>query len=119
MPDIIYADNFDEKDGVYTSLGVKELFKGTEEETLTWLKEMCKVEEGDTNKAFALNLWVMVGDSEKAIHVSSYVDPEQREANRDTRLKKYNAILELVREAMYDENAHSGDITERIMKLYT
>lgn len=117
--DIIFADNFDENEGVYTALGVKEVFSGTEEEALAWLSETCLLKEGDFNKAMAINLWVKVGDSEKAIHVASYLDPKQREENRDTRRKKFDAIHKLVREAMYSPDAHALEITEKIMKLYT
>lgn len=120
--DIIYADNFDRYPGSneeVVAAGVKEIFRGTEEETLAWFEEVCKLKEGDVNKAFALNLWVKVGDSEKAIHVASYIDPKQREENRDTRLKKFNAIHELVREAMYSSTANARGITEKIMKLYS
>jgi hypothetical protein len=118
--DIIYADNFDSynsNEGVVT--GVKEVFRGTEEEVLAWLEGMFQIKEGDVNKAFAYNLWVKVGDSDKAIHVASYIDPKQREENRDTLKKKREAILELVRQAMYDPLAHAQVITEKIMKLYT
>lgn len=120
--DIIFADNFnnylDTND--YVNTGVKEVFRGTEEEALAWLKQTCLLKEGDFNKAFAINLWVKVGDSEKAIHVSSYIDPKKREENRDTRRKKFDAILELVREAIEigDPNTHACAITEKIMKLY-
>jgi hypothetical protein len=122
--DIVYADNFDSYLGSneeVVNAGVKEIFRGTEEETLVWLRETCLLTEGDFNKAMAINLWVKVGDSEKAIHVSSYIDPEQREANRDTRRKKFDAIRELVCEAIegQDPNAHACEITEKIMKLYT
>jgi hypothetical protein len=122
--DVVYADNFDSylnSNEEVEATGVKEIFRGTEEEVLTWLEEMCKLMDGNTNKAFAINLWVTVGDSEKAIHVSSYIDPEQRAANRDTRRKKFDAILELVREAIegQDPNAHACDVVERIMKLYS
>ena len=116
--DIIFADNFDETEGVYTSPGVKEIFRGTEEEALAWLKETCLLKEDDFNKAMAINLWVLAGDSEKAIHVSSYIDPKQRAENRDTRKKKRDAIHQLVREAMYSPDAHALEITEKIMKLY-
>lgn len=118
--DIIFADNFDQDVTNEMPLGVSEIFRGTEEEALTWLKETCLLKEGDFNKAMAINLWVQVGDSEKAIHVSSYIDPKQREENRDTRRKKFDAILELVREAIEggDPNAHACEITEKIMKLY-
>lgn len=133
MTDVVYADNFDDFLGSNeepVNAGVKEIFRGTEEETLTWLKEMCKLREGDVNKAFAINLWVMVGDSEKAIHVASYIDPKQRDENRDTRKKKREAIRKLVKDAMEygmypPKNEKPGDpgrvldeTTEKIMKLY-
>lgn len=116
--DMIFADNFG-NDG--DSPSVREIFRGTEEEVLGWLKKACLLEESDFNKAMAINLWVMAGDSEKAIHVSSYIDPEQREKHRDTRRKKFDAVLELVREAIevQDPNAHACEIADKIMKLYT
>lgn len=121
--DIIFADNFDSYNNSNeeaVSAGVKEVFRGTEEEALAWLEGMFKIKEGDVNKAFAYNLWVKVGDSDKAIHVASYIDPKQRNENRDTRRKKFDAILELVREAIEggDPNAHACEVTEKIMKLY-
>jgi hypothetical protein len=120
--DIIYADNFDNHlnpNEDVVEAGVTEVFRGSEEEALAWLEQAVGLKEGDTNKAFTLNLWVKAGDSEKAIHVVSYIDPEQREANRDTLKKKREAILELVREAIDvgDPNAHACDITERILKI--
>lgn len=132
--DIIFADNFDSYLGPneeVVSAGVKEIFRGTEEETLAWLREKCLLEEGDFNKAMAINLWVLVGDSEKAIHVSSYIDPKRRAENRDTLKKKREAIRNLVKDAMQyamypPTNEKPGDparvldeTTEKIMKLYT
>lgn len=120
MTDIVYADNFDtynSNEEVVT--GVKEVFRGTEDEVLAWLKGMFNLKDGDVNTGFAYNLWIKVGDSEKAIHVASYLDPKQRDENRDTRRKKFDAILELVREAIdvQDPNAHACEITEKIMKI--
>lgn len=118
--DIVYADNFDQDFSAEHFVGVKEVFRGTEDEVLAWLEGMFKIKEGDVNKAFAYNLWVKVGDSDKAIHVASYIDPKQRDENRDTRRKKFDAILELVREAIevQDPNAHACEITDKIMKLW-
>ncbi|QPX71407.1 hypothetical protein SscP1EGY_9 [Streptomyces phage SscP1EGY] len=133
MTDIVYADNFDTYNGSDKEAvtGVTEVFQGTEDEVLAWLEGMFKLKDGDVNSGFAYNLWVKVGESNKAIHVASYLDPKQRGENRNTQRKKFDAIRELVRDAMLhamyppkgekpgDPERMLNETTEKIMKLYS
>lgn len=117
--DIIFADNFDSYLGSneeVVNAGVKEVFRGTEEEVLEWLRV------NYTWNPDADHFWVKVGDSEKAIHVSSYLDPKQRDENRDSRLKKQQAIIGYIREAIEspEPNAEAYlSAAKKIQKLYT
>jgi hypothetical protein len=76
---------------------LKEVFKGTEEETLKWLEENYGITSGHFNKAFSMNVWVRVGDSDTAVQVATYVNPKYRANARDSR-KKFEEVLAVVSE---------------------